>query len=413
MVGGVKALARLAAVLGLWTTLAGSQESSFVGVWLDQGQAISEAQVESVLSEVSRREARPDHIAVVVHGYDTPREVSSEEFQGVGERLLAEYRACGQKVVVVGLQWESAVPGSKLPWKAEEAYLDMVARARQVGHGPARQVLLALQERFPQTSLSYFGHSLGCEVGAACVFPEMEYPDEVPKSPVFEEKKDLTIDLLALLGSDLDYDCWFKGEVRFRTLKPRVRLFWMTMSGYFGDRDKTLQIRQMSRGFAGGAAFPRMTEDQYDNLFNNRAVVFDHENIPRGHELVRYLDGARLHRMVPAAVFCADTTRPEPDELRQLDAILALPRTVEALQPWLDSDNLSSQIYALWRLEVMLCGGSMHFSDETLENVTRLLRNSPRRVWGEREESPCQGIRRGYWPTEAQMTRAGAPSWSR
>lgn len=34
--------------------------------------------------------------------------------------------------------------------------------------------------------------------------------------------------------------------------------------------------------------------------------------------------------------------------------------------------------------------------------------NTPPKVWGARSDSKCQTVKRGYWPTEALMTKAGA-----
>ena len=104
---------------------------------------------------------------------------------------------------------------------------------------------------------------------------------------------------------------------------------------------------------------------------------------------------------------------PEPSDLSDLDKVLAAPNRIEELLPYLEAPNSSAQLYALWRLERLLCGGSKHFADETLDNVTRLLRSKPRLVWSERETSPCESVRRGYWPTEALMIKAGAPAWSK
>ena len=207
---------------------------------------------------------------------------------------------------------------------------------------------------------------------------------------------------------------------------------------------------------AGGSAFPHMTEQQYDSIFSRRAVFFDQRDIPQGHEFVRYFSEARLGRILAAAVWIGDHPAegalaaagptlsvpvvrpeaargfvgplpesepaqvgpklvevPEPADLSDLDKVLAAPNRIEELLPWLEAPNSSAQLYALWRLERILCGGSKHFADETLDKITRLLRSKPRLVWTERETSPCESVRRGYWPSEALMTKAGAPAWSR
>jgi hypothetical protein len=179
-------------------------------------------------------------------------------------------------------------------------------------------------------------------------------------------------------------------------------MMWMTQSDYVSDRDKALLVRQISRGQAGGTFFPRMTEKQYDLLFKNAAVMFDDDDIPMGHAFVRYYDEERLARILPTAIYLNNPKSPKPTEFAEAEAILKLP-----------NDHLTAQMYALWRLENLFCGGSKHFADETLDKVARLLRNTPSVIWREQKNSPCRSIREEYWPTEDQMTRAGAPKWAK
>ena len=64
-----------------------------------------------------------------------------------------------------------AAPVSEAHRRAEDAYLRMVTRARNVGHQAGRQLLLRVQKQYPKAHLSILGHSLGCEVAAACLLP--------------------------------------------------------------------------------------------------------------------------------------------------------------------------------------------------------------------------------------------------
>jgi len=383
----------------------------YVAAWLGDGSTLADSDLSQVMREVGLQNPQPQHIVVLVHGYNVPREDGSQQFQEISHRLYAE----DPQAVVVGLQWDSAAPGAQTPWNAEDAYLEKVVRARQVGHQAARQVLLELQRRYPRSYLTLLAHSLGCEVSVGALFPEIAYQDDLPKVRAsYQPERELFLNLLCLTGSDLDYDCWYKGGIVFRAQNPRARLLWMTVSPYIrGARDRTLQIRQMTRGLAGGTVFPRMTQQQIDFLFRYRMVFFDQKDIPEGHEFVNYLSQDRLQRVLATARYMADPEAERPAEMDDLVKILALPDKIEEFLPWLDHSNVSAQLYALWRLEWLICGGSQHFADETLDTVTRLLRNTPRKVWGEREHSQCQSIRRGYWPSEALMTKAGAPAWSR
>ncbi|MFN8610283.1 MAG: alpha/beta hydrolase [Vulcanimicrobiota bacterium] len=460
----------------LWTCLCGWAwaQQPFVLAWLGDGSQISEFTIGETLYNVHRIHDQPDHVVVLVHGYNVPREDGADQFQEVADRCYQALSKLGRSAVVVGLEWDSAAPGAQTPWRAEDAYLQKVARARVVGHKAARQLLLRLQKEFPRARLDVLAHSLGCEVSAGALFPNIVYDDEIfqpaasaeseAPSPgphtfdSYDPSQALHLNCWALTGSDLDYNVWAKGQVEFDSPQSRADLLWMTISPYVGNgfRDQVLQIRQMSRGMAGGSAFPHMTERQYDSIFSRRAVFFDQRDIPQGHEFVRYFSQARVDRILASAVFVGDnpgqanlpaTGEPvsvpivralpktgfvgpmpetggspppvapasvsEPAELSELDKILAASNRLEDLLPWLESNNSSAQLYALWRLERILCGGSRHFADETLDQVTRLLRSTPRKVWSERENSLCESVRRGYWPTEALMTKAGAPAWSR
>jgi hypothetical protein len=156
-----------------------------------------------------------------------------------------------------------------------------------------------------------------------------------------------------------------------------------------------------------------MTTQQYDTLFSYREVFFDDRGNTLKHGFLDYFDHDRLDLAMGIALSGARGQAGEPRELREMDHILALPKNVSELRHWLTSPHLSSQMYALWRLEGILCGGSQHLADETLDKVHLLLRNTPREVWNARKTSACLSVRRGYWPTEEEMTRAGAPAWAK
>ena len=157
-----------------------------------------------------------------------------------------------------------------------------------------------------------------------------------------------------------------------------------------------------------------MTTVQYDQLFKNRAVVFDGKNLLDHHTFISYFDSGRLARIVGTVVYLSHPeVGAEPRELVEMDTILAMPKEVKPFLPYLNSPRLGAQMYALWRLEGILDGGSQHFADETLDKVKMLLRDTPSRVWRARKTSKCTTVRRGYWPTDDQMSKAGAPLWGK
>lgn len=401
----------LAFLLTLFLVLPALAQDAAVPVWLGDGSLLAAADLELAIQQMLKNQPKPQHIVVLAHGYHTTREESAAQFQEIGKRFQDQYAQRNEKVLVIGLQWESAIAGAGVPWEAEEAYLDMVGRARNVGHNAARQLLLRVAKQFPKVDTSIYGHSLGCEVSAACLLPEIHYGDDRPVSSAYLPNQDLYFQLVSLVGSDLDYDIWYKSGVVFRAKKPRTRMLYMTISPYLGDRDKTLQMRQMSRGMAGGSAFPRMTVEQCDTVYKNRAIMFDNRGIPTDHSYTTYYDDARVQRLVGIAAFLANPKAPKPIELAEADKILKLPNSLDAIVPYLDSELISSQMYALWRVERINCGSSIHMCDETLGKLALMLRNTPAKVKKSRPDSPCKTVQKGIWPTEKTMTRAGAPSW--
>ncbi|MFN8608248.1 MAG: alpha/beta hydrolase [Vulcanimicrobiota bacterium] len=380
-------------------------------VWLGKGEALKPEQIDHSLAPLLAQ--KPQHLVVMVHGYGIPKDETKEDYAKVSENIKQVFDSQGVRSAVLGVEWESAIPGDQVPWQTEDAYFKAITRARTVGHVPLRQLLLAVQQKSPGTRVDVLSHSLGCEVSAAAIYPELTYQDDAKDfAPAFAPGRPLKTNFWGLLGSDLDYDVWYKSGMPFSAKSPRVGMHWMTISSYTGDRDKALLVRKFSRGYAGGTAIPRMTEGQWDTLMGNRTLMLDNQDVPASHDFSQYLSRERLQRMLPTALYAGQPQRfPKPPEVAQMDKIRALPNNSEAIKPWLNSPYLSSQMVALWRLEHILCGSSKHLADGTIEDQARLMRNQPARVKAERKDSKCVTISRGYWPTQEQLTRAGAPNW--
>ncbi len=382
-----------------WPVLAAP--SNLLLVWLGQGQARPQAERTQLLNEIARR--KPTSLVLLVHGYGVVRQDPYQPYQEVARRLST----ASPRALVLGIQWDSAAPGDKVPWQTEEAYFKMISRARGVGHLALRELLLDLHQRYPKLPVMVLSHSLGCEVAAAAVYPKLQYFDDAePTQAALAPTRPLHIRLLGLLGSDLDYDLWWKSKLVLPQ-PSQVELHWMTISSYLGQRDKALLVRKVSRGLAGGTALPRMTSQQLDHLVRRKALMLDGEELGESHDFVDYLSPSRLQRMLKAARVLPGGS----SEMTELDRVLKAPAKVSALSPWLDHQRLAPRYYALWRLEHLLCGGSQHFSDETLEEMARKLRNTPYEVRRGRKESSCQTMRQELWPTEKQLIRAGAPDW--
>ena len=382
-----------------WPVLAAP--SNLLLVWLGQGQARPQVERSQLLGEISRR--KPASLVLLVHGYGVVREASYQPYEEVARRLAT----ASPRSLVLGVQWDSAAAGDKVPWQTEDAYFKMISRARGVGHQALRQLLIEVQQRFPNLPVVVLSHSLGSEVATAAVYPQLEYHDDAaPTFPGHLPKKPLRVRLLGLLGSDLDYDLWWKSKLLLPQ-PARVDLTWMTISSYQGKRDKALLVRKVSRGLAGGTALPRMTAAQLDYLVGRRLLMLDGEELGESHDFVDYLSPNRLRRMLQAAGVVSGGS----GELAELDRVLKAPAKEATLRPWLDHPRLAPRFYAVWRLEHLLCGGSQHLCDETLEEMARKLRITPSEVRRQRKDSACKTLSKGLWPTEKQLIRAGAPDW--
>ena len=390
---------------------ASAQPTGFVPAWLNDGSPISDSDLNTIVQSVGAQQANPDHIAIMIHGLGNTRDDSTSQFNALGPLLTAQYTAANKKVVVVGVQWDSGADMNL--FNAEDVYLSMVGRARKTGHWPTRQVLLRLQQAYPKASFDIYAHSLGCEVTAACMVPQIEYTDDIAKSQAFEPTQNLHVNMITLAGSDLNYNVWSQSHVDALQKQPLVKKLWMTMSPYVGedDQDQVLQLRAMVRGVAGGSAFPSMTKEQYKVLLGGNRLVIDNQDIPTDHAFLKYYNEARLTRVVPLAVHVADPSFPEPKEFDDLNMARKMPDQVAALQPYLDSPHLTTVMYTLWRMEQMLCGNNNHLGDGTIEKMARLLKNQPSLVRVERKSSPCKDLSNGYFPAENQLIRAGAPNW--
>lgn len=400
-------------ILGLAATAKAQEPGTFVPVNVDATGVLSAEAVTAFVKAVLAEDAQPTNIAVLVHGFDVPREESARQYGLVSGLLKDEYARSKQKVLVVGLQWDSDVDVGLLD--LTEAYLGKVPVARSTGRQALRQVLLALQQRFPKAGVHLMAHSMGCEVSAAAVVPEMKYKEgEAPVAEPYAPQKAVELDLIVLAGSDLDYDAFAKGDIQ-PSQEPRLRMLWVTMSPVMGDKDEVLKLRKVVRGKAGGNTFPLMTQHQYDTIFANKALFVDNEDIPKSHDLLLYYDAARIAQLAPAQLWLANPkASPQPAAFAELDAVLKTQDNAKELARWLDSPNLSSQMYALWRLEKLLCGGSQHLADEFLPNLGYMLRHTPRKVLTVRNSPDCEcvTVKSGYWPTARQMTAAGCPPWA-
>ena len=65
------------------------------------------------------------------------------------------------------------------------------------------------------------------------------------------------------------------------------------------------------------------------------------------------------------------------------------------------------------RGEKKMENSSLHLCDETYSKLIDMLREHAQQIWREQKKTSCKVIKEGLFPTEAMMTKAGAPAWAR
>lgn len=400
----------LLAVAGLQAGAA-QEPTGYAQLWIEKSARVSPQAVQATVAEVLHQEQDPEEIVVMIHGFKKPRAGSTNDFNVLAERIEAQFEESGVRAALVGVQWDSSVAVAKATGldalRMIREYHDAIPIARSVGRGPARELLLALQDRFPKAHLTVLAHSMGCEVAAAALLPETKYEEYVPFVPAYEPKRVVGLDMLVLAGSDLDYDFWYRSGISARDMEGRARMTWLTVADYLNKGDKVLNTRKRVRGRASGSSFPRMTLEQLDQAVAERRIFLDREDIPRNHQFLEYYTDARLKRIVDTLKYLTVARAPEPDELAELDEILAAPNQLEVLLPYLDHLSYAAKFYAMWRIERINCGDARHMTDLTLDEVAETYRHSPKKIPDLRAESGCVTVRKAQFPTAKAMIKAG------
>lgn len=394
-------------------TPAGEKPQHYAQLWVDDTAIVTPQALKQTLADLATQGSDFTHVLVMTHGFDLDEASSTRQLDALAARFKHEFKTKGsQKLGIVCLQWHSATGATLMPLTGD--YLRKVALARSVGHGPARQLLFALQGKYPKANLSFVGHSLGCELMAAALTPEITYDGTLPFVPTFEPKRELKILLQAYIGSDSNYNLYQMGQVSAAQTIGRAKLFWQTMVPLQPElRDKVLVMKAHLFSRPLGSRYPGLAVEQLDAAVSGRRWVCDSKDIPHGHNFVDYFTDARVAALSDAMKFLANPKAPKPSLLVTLDKVLAAPADAEVLARYLDDEDAGVTFYALWRLEKLLCKNSVHLTDETYDKTIETLRSYPKQLWRTQKDSPCETIRRGIFPTKAMMTRAGAPDRSR
>ncbi len=385
----------------------------WVPVWIDDTAVISDEALEGALGNLGENLPKTEDIVFLVHGFAVPREASTSSYNQVAKRIHAAFAEQGRKASIVGVQWDSDLPNVFF-LKIPGLYISKKLYSRRVGRQGMRQLLAGVSKKYPESSLNIFAHSMGCELVGAAIAPETDFPEDDPNAPptVHDPTKKFELNLVVFAGSDLDYDIGVTGLKTVTDESSTIALWWMTLADtVFDPGDKVLNLRPLIRGKAWGATLPQMSEEDYDYLFSHRQLVVEASNIPTNHKYRNYYNEERISHLVPSLIYTVDPNLiAKPERLAEIDRVLEAPADPEVLRTFLDSKELSPEIYAIWRLEHLFGDGSKHLSDQYLSNIVQDLKRVPRKVSRLRGSSDCRLVREGYWPTETYMARSGAPS---
>ncbi|MBM3462426.1 MAG: alpha/beta hydrolase [Armatimonadetes bacterium] len=397
-----------------------AEELPFVPAWMDEGTKISDSAAQAAVDALAARDADPTNIAVLIHGFATPRADSTAQFTVIGNEVNQAFRARGQEVLVLGIQWDSN-PGKMDKWlpqvaldtmlgiiglasPSDDPYIEKVHMARNVGRLGARQVLVRVRQRFPRAKLHFMAHSLGSEVTLHAVDPRFrEHPEDGGPLPSYEPQVKLNPANIVLCGADLNYDLLYKSNVGADPDPGGYATLWLTVAPAMQNRfDLVLEFRRVLRGDAAlGNKVPRMRVDQTDLMYGMRKIYFDTHDIPADHSILTYYNAKRVDR-VSELITWQNGGGPEPKDFKILDAIVAS-SDVPTLAANFNNLNLCVQLYALWRLDNLLCGSCMHFADGYTRSVAKAVEERPQAIPHIRETSPCRVVRSGLWPTNAMI----------
>jgi hypothetical protein len=327
----------------------------------------------------------------------------------VAETLRRLLSARHQRAGFVGLQWDSNIGGANtyvpqflasLAGLAKNPYLSKVKLARQVGHHAARQLLLALKDRFPKAHLHVLAHSMGCEVAGYMLGARKKIQGD--SRPAFAVDRNLGLELLCLAGSDLDSSVFYQSDFDPVSVQYIPVLTWITIPRLLdGEQDDGLALHSIERGQAAmGNSLPRMKESQIDLLIGGFRVYYDTEKIPPKHGWPLYYTSERLSRLVDAVLHLEDPAANPSRDLESLEKVKSLPDSITELRKHLVEPSFAVRLYLIWRMERLTCGGEpVHLADGTLSKLGQLMTRDPNEAGRHLMSSPCAMLRHGFFPT--------------
>ncbi|HTE17520.1 MAG TPA: alpha/beta hydrolase, partial [Armatimonadota bacterium] len=204
---------------------AGAEEEpagAFVSMRVARSGDIPAEQRAQAVAELARQQADPQHVVVLVHGWDTPYYQSTRQFGRVAPQVRAEFDRLNERAAVLGIQWDSNV-GPRRTWipaafghyffsllglrkVIRDPYTSRIPVARTLGRTGLRQILFDVRDRFPEARIHVFAHSMGAEATAHAINPEFTPLSAGDDTPVYRPERPLKLDVVALAGADLDFD---------------------------------------------------------------------------------------------------------------------------------------------------------------------------------------------------------------
>lgn len=394
-------------------------------VWVPRDGRLTKEARDQALADLARQEASPQHLVLLVHGWDTPQDQSRKQYAEVAPRVRAEFQRLGERVAILGVQWDSDA-GARRAWvpaalgyqlmrllgfknAIRDPYTSRIPRARAVGRRALRELCFDAQERFPGVRSHLFIHSMGAEAAIHAVDPGFSTHAGQREEETYLPERPLKLDIVALVGADLDKDAQKRRIVANDARISPPGLLWITLPKVGSQQDRVLKLRKRARGKAAlGNSVPQFRGDQMDDLISQRRLIYDTIDIPADHALVHYYSEGRLARLAAAAATLRDPAKGSSALLKELDVVLQAPDRVPAISPHLLGGETSPKIYALWRLERILDGNTSHVDGGYAEKVLRMTLKDPRWLDRERLVTDCQVVRQGFWPPVDVVERVRA-----
>ncbi|MBI4862749.1 MAG: hypothetical protein HY815_21180 [Candidatus Riflebacteria bacterium] len=132
--------------------LAAATATEFTPVVCDENGQVVEESLEKALVKLKSRKPAPEHLVLLVHGFNVTVNASTTMFNQVGRLVRSTFGRFKKRVEIVGVQWPSATGGDtrwikksvrhKVLGIGHDPYLKKAELAAAVGRQGMRQIVL-------------------------------------------------------------------------------------------------------------------------------------------------------------------------------------------------------------------------------------------------------------------------------